>query len=186
MRPVLELTVVARIDGKLGEHFVLAFGEFAGSESGAGAVVFCEHWQAPPCEPGMPLQQQWQGPLPQQPHWPFADKAACRAQQECRGCCDRTAQRGHLAAGAELLRLAFNTAGWNAWSPQAQAIKGRDSAGTSMAASHTSTLAKMLSQRRTNEPLNLGSRSGLCLPVSAILSTHPLLNSNISTGDSQH
>ena len=87
------------------------------------------------------LSQQWHTPPLQQQH-------PCLPQQECR-VRDAAAQCGHLAAVAASARAESL--------PQSQAIAGRVSTGTRMAASHTRAFAAMVLQSRISPPCYRGA-----------------------------
>lgn len=121
--------------------FMLSFCESLGNGSGAGVDLLDEHWHTPPCELVPPLQQH--DPLAPQQLPPCAEGTALSPQHECRGR-DPAAQRGHLASGAASTRTGLTSLERGAWSPQAQAVMGRDCTGNDMAASHTRTFAVMV------------------------------------------
>jgi len=138
------MAVMPASEGADSDGFVLSVRESPGNGSGAGSDLFTEHWHGPPCEPKPPLQQHDPSAPQQLRCW--AEGAAVLPQQECRSC-DRAAQCGHFAAGESAARPDFISARCDPGLPQLQAITGRVSAGTDMAASHTRTFAVMLLQR---------------------------------------
>jgi hypothetical protein len=119
----------------------LSVRELPGNGSDAGADLLAAHWHGPPCEPHPPLQQHIPLPLQQVPG--CAEVARVPPQQECRA---RAAQRGHFAAGMACVPAGFHAVDRGEGRMQLQAVKGRVSAGTSTAASHTRILAVMLLQ----------------------------------------
>ncbi len=130
------------------DDFVLSVRVSFGSGAGTGAGLLFEHWQELPGDCVPPWQQQELGPpAEQQERWD-PQRAASLAQQELRPG-DLAVQCGHAAPKVTSTPLHSTLAGRWDWFPQAQAIRGMVSTGTSTPASQTRTLAVKLWQKCT-------------------------------------
>lgn len=130
------------------EGFVLSVRESPCKGSRAGVEWLAEHWHGLPCEPVSHLHQQ-------EHELPGSVEGAAEVRQQGRRVRDPQCATGVLSA-----RQTVACDGPRAWFPQPQAMKGRDSAGTSTAASHTRIRVVRQSQKRTAIPRRVGPLRG--------------------------
>jgi len=136
--------------------FVLSVREWLDTGAGAGAEPLLTHGHGPPLERPAPWPRQPQVdpvPPPQQPPG-RAERAAALPHEDCRAR-GPPLQCGHVATGAASAGALSSFTARAEWSAQLHAIRGRDSTGTSTAASQRRTLAVILLQNRTAGPRGL-------------------------------
>jgi hypothetical protein len=135
------------------DDFVLSVRESFDNGAGEGGELFFAHWHAPPFEcPELAAPQQQVVPflLPQQLLRPTESAAAFPQQKYWAR--DPIVQWGHNATDAASARTVFRVVARAKWSAQLQGMRGRESTGTSTAASQTRTLAGILLHNRTAGP----------------------------------